>query len=126
MELLQLSSISAGWISIGSVTEPADQAKLGGALAIMAALAAGRVVLAKADPHWATACERGHFDAGIDDDCKRLAKDYLKLTDEQIEEAAAEPLELRRLAHRIITCEKWQAVVARRLHTVKVPELATA
>lgn len=107
MELLQLSSITAGWINIGSVTETTDQAKIAG-YAFFAALAAGGLAIAQADPHWSEMKQPGHFDI-IDDDCARLAH----LTSEQRAELEALPQAKKEFARRMITSKRFGAIISR-------------
>ena len=110
MELLQLSSISAGWISIGAIEHPTTWGA--GEAAMFAALGAGLWAKAKYDPHWAEVCKPGHFDGPVDDDCARLMGKYLT-PEARASLDAGEAADRREGLRRLLTSKNPFAIVAR-------------
>lgn len=110
--LLQLSSITSGWLGVGAIAnQPLELSA--GEMAFFAALAGGVAYAnAQADPHWQELRAPGHFDGAIDDDCARLAN----LTAEERADLDALPDERKEFARRMITSKSWKAIVSRLKH----------
>lgn len=97
LPLLQLSSITTTFLGVGAI-DVVQKPEMGGAAAVVAAVAVGSGLLARAktDPHWHAICEKGHADAGLDDDCIRL----MNLTEKQAAEINAYPARAREMWRR--------------------------
>lgn len=110
MELLQLSSISAGWINFGAIDLAHGEATPESVfLAALVAVPPAMWAVAQADPHFnVIRTEEHHLDGDPDEGCIRIAK-MLNLPLE-----TATPEDKRETMRRIVTAARgWRGLVAR-------------
>lgn len=128
MLLLQLSSISGGWVNIGlSVAEnPQISAEMTGVAAALALIATpAAIAYAKADPHWNALREKHHCDAGLDEGCERILR-ARGLTDKQIADLNNGTVESRELYRHVLTSKFNPMQIVARLKREDTRQVATA
>lgn len=118
MILLQLSSISGGFINFGALPGEAvaNPEYSIGIAAFMTALAVpGALAYARADAHWLEIKEPGHFDGVLDDGCARLYAKVsgIELTDEERADLDGTAGDVKETARRLLTSRWFEPMMAR-------------